>query len=125
MFYNHYPEDAPNPIPIIVLREDGGKWVEVTNDSTRSASGLYNFVCIGGIIYVNKASRTFQGSPVGHIDIARGEPVDYAGEVRFAGRKKRGLLRSWNNRSGHYQPLVDEAGRAGLPMELFQPKDDW
>ena len=125
MFYNHYPEDAPNPVPTVVLRDDSGKWVEVTNDSTRSASGLYNFVRIGGTIYVNKASRIFHGALVGHIDIARGEPVDYAGEVCFAGRKERGLLRSWNNRSGHYQPSVDEADRSGLPMELFQSEGYW
>lgn len=122
MFYNLYPEDASNPVPVIVLREQGGNWVEVTNDSTRSASGLYNFVCIGGTIYVNKASRTFQGAPVGHIDIARGGPVDYAGEVRFAGRKKRGILRYWNNESGHYKPPASAAHQAQLPLDVFRPQ---
>ncbi len=125
MFYNLYPEDAPNPVPLIVLRYSNDKWVEVRANSTRSASGLYNFVSVGGMIYISKASRSFHGSPIGHIDLARAGLVDYAGEIRFAGRKKRGLLRFWNNLSGHYQPSADQASRAGLPMELFQPGFSW
>lgn len=122
MFYNLYPEDAPNPVPLIVLRYSNDKWVEVRGNSTRSASGLYNFVSVGGMIYISKANRSFHGSPIGHIDLARGGPVDYAGEIRFSGRKNRGLLRSWNNLSGHYEPSADKANQAGLPRVLFRPE---
>lgn len=120
MFHNLFPEDVPNPIRVAILKREKDKWIEATDHGIRSASGLYNFVVIDSIIYVSKANRVFHGMPVGHLEIAQGRPVAYAGQIQFAGRKKRGLLRFWDNSSGHYQPSADAAGQAGLPLELFR-----
>ncbi len=58
----------------------------------------------------------------GHIDIARGGDVAYAGEIRFgAGRGNRGQLQWWDNASGHYRPKAADAGTVSdlLPIDLF------
>lgn len=78
---------------------------------TRTASGKYNFVTIAGKIYVHHYA--------GHIDIARGQPVQYAGEAQFSGRTNRGTLRWWNHKSGHYRPAKNAAIQAGLPLDKF------
>lgn len=123
LFYNHFPEHIPDPIRAAVLSEEGGKWFEVLEDSRRSASGKYIFVQQNGRIYVSKVRRGMNGSAVGHIDLARGTPVAYAGEVFFSGRKKRGILRFWTNESGHYLPAPEFARQAGLPLNLFRAID--
>lgn len=61
------------------------------------------------------------GTKVGHVDIANGAPVDYAGEIFFSGRSNRGTLRGSNNVSGHYEPGANYAGQAGLPLEYCNP----
>ena len=62
------------------------------------------------------------GKLIGHIDLARGGDVDYAGEIRFgASRRNRGLLGWWDNSSGHYRPLASNAISISdlLPIDLF------
>lgn len=58
----------------------------------------------------------------GHVDITRGRPVNYAGEIQFG---KKGELLLWNNRSGHYKPDPEYASEIALatilPYEKFQP----
>ena len=49
-----------------------------------------------------------------------GRDVDYAGEVRFA---KSGQIKSWDNKSGHYEPPEKLASQAGLPMDKFRPTE--
>jgi len=58
--------------------------VNLAGTKRRTASGKYNFVTIAGKIYVHRYG--------GHLDIARGQPVHYAGEVQFSGRTNRGEL---------------------------------
>ena len=47
--------------------------------------------------------------------IAEGKQVLYAGEIFF----NNGQLEWWSNGSGHYQPYVEDAGQAALPMDHF------
>jgi len=50
-----------------------------------------------------------------HPSIAEGKQVLYAGEIFF----NNGKLQWWSNGSGHYQPYVEDAGQANLPMDSF------
>ncbi len=50
-----------------------------------------------------------------HPSIAEGKQVLYAGEIFF----NNGTLQWWSNGSGHYQPYVEDAGQANLPMDHF------
>jgi hypothetical protein len=50
-----------------------------------------------------------------HPSIAEGKQVLYAGEIFF----NNGQLEWWSNGSGHYQPYVDDAEQAALPMDHF------
>ncbi len=117
-FENLFPEDVASSTPNIKLEQRGGKWVTVgPNDTVRSASGRYMYVRKGDTTFVARSNLRSKG--VGHIDLAGGRPVDYAGEVQFANRRNRGTMRWWNNNSGHYQPGASHADQAGLPMHLF------
>ncbi|MHC5916870.1 MAG: hypothetical protein ACYTXE_39185 [Nostoc sp.] len=121
-FANLFPEDSPRIIQRsqLVLRD--GKWREVRyKRSERTASGVYNFVTLDGKVFIFRASATLGGRPIGHIDLAMGRDVDYAGRLYFSGRAKRGILRKWTNESGHYRPKRELMSNAGLPEELFEP----
>jgi hypothetical protein len=50
-----------------------------------------------------------------HPSIAEGKQVLYAGEIFF----NNGKLQWWSNGSGHYQPYVEDAEQANLPMDQF------
>lgn len=50
-----------------------------------------------------------------HPSIAEGRQVLYAGEIFF----NNGKLEWWSNGSGHYQPDVEDAEQANLPMDYF------
>ncbi|MEQ8786488.1 MAG: Ig-like domain-containing protein [Pirellulaceae bacterium] len=114
-----FPEDTPVRVGRFELLKENGKWITRAPDgTTRSATGKYIFVKQNGRIFVQRDRL-----PNGHIDIARGQAVDYAGEIRFSGRNNRGILREWTNGSGHYQPPKEYAGDAGLPLNLFNPVD--
>jgi len=62
----------------------------------------------------------------GHIDIARGARVEFAGQIRFGkGKYTRGILKAWNNDSGHFRPglgfpLEQIILQARLPLDRFQ-----
>lgn len=43
------------------------------------------------------------------------DQVKYAGEFLI----ENNLLKEWNNKSGHYTPLIIEADNTGLPMNIF------
>lgn len=88
--------------------------------SCRTASGVYNFVTQGGIIFVRRASARVGNSLIGHIDLAMGRDVEYAGRLYFSGRYNRGVLRKWKNESGHYRPDAAFMVQANLPLELFE-----
>ncbi|HKX29237.1 MAG TPA: RHS repeat-associated core domain-containing protein [Blastocatellia bacterium] len=126
-FGNLYPQDKPSQVQKFKLENRGGRWVTVSSTGTvRTASGRYIFVRQGDNLYAAKPGTTVGGRfaaerPVGHIDLADGKKVDYAGRIQFSGRTNRGSIRWWDNGSGHYQPTKEHAGQAGLPMDSFVP----
>ena len=122
LFPNLRPGDSLSAVPRFELVNQNGKWVTVGGNSQRTASGNYIFVVQDGKVFVSRPTyNPGTGGVAGHIDVARGQPVQYAGELSFSGRGNRGVLRDWSNASGHYQPTADAAGQAGLPLGLFNP----
>jgi hypothetical protein len=120
-FPNLYPEDIPNYIQRNELFFDGKKWRYQTPDKkVFTPNGEYNFVVQGGQIYIARQKFALGG----HIDIGRGNNVDFAGQIRFGHNKNnKGQIKYWNNVSGHYKPSVSSASNAGLPLDLFTPYD--
>jgi len=95
-----------------LVNKNGTYYVNHGGNLTR-AKGNYDFVSING--------RTYVGTPhAGHANIARGRPVDYAGQLHFGrGSTTRGILKSWNNQSGHYLPTAARAHQAGFSLQRF------
>ncbi|WP_294829675.1 hypothetical protein [uncultured Gilliamella sp.] len=83
------------------------------------ARGTYDFVTINGKIYV---SNTSSKPNVGHFDISRGaSQVDYAGSVKFGWSDgTRGVLKEFDNSSGHYKPNANAAHQSGFPLDKFK-----
>ena len=120
-FSNLFPNDPPIIIQrsLLVLKE--GKWRELAyGHQERSASGVYNFVRIDERVFIRKASARVAGRAIGHIDLAMGKEVDYAGRLYFSERTNRGILRKWTNESGHYRPPPEFMSNARLPEKLFE-----
>ncbi|PHJ54829.1 hypothetical protein VF14_34510 [Nostoc linckia z18] len=117
-FPNLYPEDIPNYIRRNQLFFDGNKWrYQTLHKKIFTPNGEYNFVVQGGQIYIARQKFAL-GS---HIDIARGNNVDFAGQIRFGHNKNnKGQIKYWNNLSGHYKPSANFASNAGLPLYLFR-----
>jgi hypothetical protein len=121
-FPNLFPDDLFRIVQRSRLIYYNEKWREVlSNGEKRTASGVYIFVTIEGVIFVRRASTQIGNTLIGHIDLALGKDVDYAGTLYFSARSNRGILRKWTNESGHYRPSPELRIRAGLPEELFQP----
>ena len=121
-FPNLFPDDSPKIIQRSKLELRDGKWREIMpNLESRTASGVYNFVTQESIIFTRRASAKVGGSLIGHIDLAMGKEVDYAGRLYFSGRTNRGILRKWTNESGHYRPSPESRSSADLPEAQFQP----
>lgn len=97
-----------------------GRWKLYVVGDTRTAKGSYNYVVMDGKIYVGLMKQSGQG----HIDIAQGEPVDYAGQIYFGSSKStKGKLNGWDNASGHYIPEPVEPSWSDsipLPYDLFE-----
>jgi hypothetical protein len=68
----------------------------------------YNFVR-------TREGATLMHNRYRHPSIAEGQQVLYAGEVFF----NNGKLQWWSNGSGHYQPDLESAEQANLPMDSF------
>jgi hypothetical protein len=118
-FANLYPEDIPSYIRRNELFFDGKKWrYKTPHKKVFTPNDEYNFVVQRGQIYIARQKFSF-GS---HIDIARGNNVAFAGQIRFGHNKNnKGQIKYWNNASGHYKPSANSAGNAGLPLNLFIP----
>jgi filamentous hemagglutinin len=120
-FRNLFPEDSPILVQRSRLIWKQEKWLEVTyTGEERTASGVYNFVTLESRCFIRKASAKVADRSIGHIDLAMGREVDYAGRIYFSGRNKRGIIRKWTNESGHYRPDAEYMSNAGLPVELFE-----
>ncbi|PHJ57294.1 hypothetical protein VF14_30270 [Nostoc linckia z18] len=121
-FPNLFPKDLPRTIQRSRLVFKQGKWREVrSKGEERTASGIYNFVVtLEGIVFIHRVSTTVGDKRIGHIDLAMGRDVKYAGQIYFSGRNNRGILRKWTNESGHYQPSPEFMNNAGLPEAFFE-----
>ena len=120
---NRIPSDIPNPVPRNRLFFNGERWKYVTpQGKVLTPKGRYNFVTIDGQIYISRQT-SING---GHIDIARGASVEFAGQIRFGkGKYTRGILKGWNNDSGHFKPGLDFPveqliPQSRLPLDRFQ-----
>ena len=117
LFYNR---GSPHPVFTgviyqVVSTPRGWKLLNRRNQLFTPA-GTYQFARHGGLLRASK-----QGE---HVHITSGDPVEYAGQVRFSyNRRRRGQLVWWSNGSGHYWPLPEYAGQAGLPIDLFVPEN--
>ncbi|MHC5937906.1 hypothetical protein [Nostoc sp.] len=65
-------------------------------------------------MFIRRASARVADRAIGHIDLAKGEDVKYAGRLYFLGRNNRGILRKWTNESGHYRPAGEFMSNADL-----------
>ncbi|MEN4917889.1 DUF4157 domain-containing protein [Achromobacter spanius] len=117
--YGNLPRDAPafgSSRDVIRLKNVDGTWKEVGGRYGRTARGNYDFVVKDGEIFAVKAKNRM--GAIGHTEAARGERVNWAGQVEFEG----GKVKSWNDGSGHYRSLSSmrqPAVQAGLPDEKF------
>ncbi|MDP4076862.1 hypothetical protein [Acidovorax sp. A1169] len=102
-----------------------GRWKIYGSGDSLTAKGTYNYVIQGGQIFVGLAGGQ---EKQGHIDIARGQPVEYAGKIKFgSGKNNRGTLFRWTNSSGHYRPepaRSDWAKEFRLPFDKFEDRHD-
>ncbi len=121
-FVNTLEHDLPNPgnLGRAELRQmSSGRWKIFDSGGPRTPKGSYSYIVQNGTVYVGTGGM-FQR----HIDIARGNPVEYAGRVTFgAGKTTKGVLIFWNNASGHYipEPLQPEWGESiKLPADKFE-----
>lgn len=118
--YGNLPRDLPAPGSsgdVVRLRNVNGTWKEVGPKYTRTARGNYDFVVKDGEIFAVKTKRGVGGG-YGHTEAARGERVNWAGQVDF----ESGKVKTWNDGSGHYRSLSsmrEPAVQAGLPDEKF------
>lgn len=78
-------------------------------------NGTYNFVRVQG--KTRGETSIFLSSKSGHAQLAGGQPVIYAGTIRFDS----GQLNWWSNYSGTYQPLAAFSDQARLPDDRFVP----
>nr|WP_244623600.1 RHS repeat-associated core domain-containing protein [Shewanella salipaludis] len=113
-FENTIPEDYFNTSPRYQLVNQNGRWKTIDgNGNAFTPKGEYEFVTQEGQIWVSRTGT-------GHYNIARGaNSVDYAGHIRFGYGNNRGVIRGWNNNSGHYKPSADRAWQARLPSNEF------
>lgn len=123
--YGNLPRDLPAPGSsgeVVRLRNVNGTWKEVGPKYVRTARGNYDFVVKDGEIFAVKSKRTVGGG-YGHTEAARGERVNWAGQVDF----ESGKVKTWNDGTGHYRSLStmrDPAVRAGLPDKKFVQHPD-
>lgn len=129
LYHNRHPEDSHLPVVCCRLRFIGGRWRTISpTGCRRTAKGIHNFVVQEGVLLVQRpVQRPGMPTPAGHVDLARGEPVEFAGEILFGGRSgRRGVLIYWNDRTGHYhehgEPM-DPRVVPLLPIRLFRAFD--
>ena len=115
------------------------KILDLNKDKIKIPDGQYDFIILNAKpdnIYLIKF---YDGSELGHTSFphvannfkkefklfkekgrrnnSKTDTVKYAGELIIKGNK----LEEWNNISGHYMPLLEEATNTGLIMHKFKP----
>jgi hypothetical protein len=78
-FYNIYPDDLPNLVLRFELIDTLSGWkINIDGNLQQPQADTYTFITQNGKIYIGQGREPF------HIDLARAEPVNYAGELRIA-----------------------------------------
>ncbi len=111
------PRDAKAPLgdELVALDRDRFGAKDVARGLITQPDGTYNFVRTQGLRRTDQ--RLLISAKAGHVQLAQGAPVIYAGTVRFSG----GTLDWWSNYSGHYQPIAAFRAQAQLPEDKFVP----
>jgi hypothetical protein len=127
LYYNKYSEDLPREAIKCRLIFDGTRWKTISpSGSTWTAKGLHVFVVQRGILLISKPrSVPFDPSPIGHLDLAGHQPIEFGGEIKFGcSYNNRGVLLWWNDRTGHFnnpsRPM-DPSVVPELPQAEFSP----
>jgi hypothetical protein len=119
-FLNLYPNDQPNPLERFELLNVNGEWkIDVNGQLETPQEGAYTFVTQNGKIYVGDGRKPY------HIDLSRGNTVDYAGELRLGNVDDTIQVTEWSNSSGHYKPGAAFNNQAGLPVNVFRDASQW
>ncbi|QGQ93740.1 RHS repeat-associated core domain-containing protein [Paenibacillus psychroresistens] len=109
LYKNTMKEDLPRSFTNQKLRFVDGKY---KNQQGYTAGGTYEFVIsANGLVTIGKG---------GHIDLAYGQDVLYAGEISFS---QKGSFKGWNNRSGHYLPDAADASKFVEILNNYGIKD--
>lgn len=101
------------------LEARDGRWRTLdASGNAFTARGQYVFVRVGDVLWVARCRPYETPGRVNHHELARGADVAFAGTARFGHGPRRGVLKTWDDASGHYQPDAAFAWQAALPLEL-------
>jgi len=112
---NRAGAQAPPGDELVALGRDRFGAKDAARGLISQPDGTYNFVRTHGVRRLDQ--RLLISAKAGHVQLAQGAPVIYAGTVRFSG----GTLDWWSNYSGHYQPIAAFRAQAQLPEDKFVP----
>lgn len=100
------PDTAPSVFANKFPLDELGVPKIIPNNAIGNATQAFNYVVTqeGELVI----GRSFGEPGGGHIDLANGEPVSAAGEVKFLN----GQIKYLDNSSGHYQPFGQNAQNA-------------
>jgi hypothetical protein len=125
-YVNRYPNEQWTPVERCTLELAGDRWKTVSpTGCRRTARGRHIFVVQNRAILVTRARwLIWSANPIGHIDLARGEAIEFGGEIFFGSSYSgRGVLRKWNDRTGYYfdpsRPMNPRIVPL-LPLPLFE-----
>ncbi|WP_153712499.1 hypothetical protein [Eikenella corrodens] len=123
---NLYPGDpvvAQNTIRRLVQDSTGRYWLESGTGRLITPSGNYDFITnrTGHILVTRPNSHVHFST---HLGLSNGQPVKYAGRIRFFNNnaRNRGSIIYWDGGSGHYKPANHLAPNAGLPINLYRDR---
>jgi len=78
----------------------------------------------GSLIASKQKVVVWEPRLIGHVDLARDQPIEFGGEIAFGSSyNARGKLRWWNDQTGHYSdPLrpMNPQVVTQLPIEMFR-----
>jgi uncharacterized protein DUF4157 len=120
---NLYPGETQPSARIVRLVQADNLWYEVGSDgSTHRAGGNYDFVVKNGEVFALQHKNAGIGADApGHLTLAEGGRVEYAGQVRFGrGTTTRGVLSEWSNASGHIRPTGELLDSVPFPRSQFR-----
>jgi hypothetical protein len=110
LFRNLFPEDVGRSANFALEQRGSQFFLRGPNGRLIRPSGSYNFV-------TNRHGSVVLSRSGAHFEIASGDAVRFAGEIRFTAK---GQLDFFTNASGHYRPDPTFAFQSGLPLERFQ-----